>query len=160
MGRWTKVFFKASFLPEQNYLIILAVVVGVLTGYGSVGFIFVLEWLAEFARGEVAYALEIFGPANLVLLPAIGGLMAGPLIQKFAKEARGHGVPEVMTALASRGGRIRKRVATIKVITSSLTIGFGGTAGREGPMVQIGSAIGSTIGQLTKFANVLKNIRD
>ncbi len=151
VGRWTKVFFKASFLPEQNYLIILAVVVGVLTGYGSVGFIFVLEWLAEFARGEVAHALEIFGPANLVLLPAIGGLMAGPLIQRFAKEARGHGVPEVMTALASRGGRIRKRVATIKVITSSLTIGFGGTAGREGPMVQIGSAIGSTIGQLTRL---------
>ena len=151
MGRWTKVFSKASFLPEQNYLIILAVVVGVLTGYGSVGFIFVLEWLAEFARGEVAHALEIFGPANLVLLPAIGGLIAGPLIHKFAKEARGHGVPEVMTALASRGGRIRKRVATIKVITSSFTIGFGGTAGREGPMVQIGSAIGSAVGQWTKL---------
>ncbi|MDP7340588.1 MAG: chloride channel protein, partial [Vicinamibacterales bacterium] len=149
--RWTKVFFRASFLPEQNYLIILAVVVGVLTGYGSVGFIFVLGWIADFARGPVASGLSVFGPASLVLLPALGGLMAGPLIHRFAKEARGHGVPEVMTALASRGGKIRKRVASIKVITSSLTIGFGGTAGREGPMVQIGSAIGSAVGQWTKL---------
>ena len=149
--RWTKVFLRTSFLPEQNYLIILAVIVGVLTGYGSVGFIFVLGWIAEFARGPVASALGVFGPARLVLLPALGGLIAGPLIHRFAKEARGHGVPEVMTALASRGGKIRKRVATIKVISSSLTIGFGGTAGREGPMVQIGSTIGSAVGQLTKL---------
>ena len=151
LWRWTKVFFRTSFLPEQNYLIILAVVVGILTGYGSVGFIFVLEWLSEFARGPVAESLEVFGPANLVLLPALGGLLAGPLIHRFAKEARGHGVPEVMTALATRGGKIRKRVATVKVVTSSLTIGFGGTAGREGPMVQIGSAIGSAVGQWTKL---------
>jgi len=149
--RWTKVFFRTSFLPEQNYLIVLAVVVGILTGYGSVGFILVLERIAEFARGPVASALDVFGPARLVLLPAIGGLIAGPLIHRFAKEARGHGVPEVMTALANRGGKIRKRVATIKVITSSLTIGFGGTAGREGPMVQIGSAIGSAVGQWTRL---------
>ena len=149
--RWTKVFLRTSFLPEQNYLIILAVVVGVLTGYGSVGFIFVLGWIAEFARGPVASVLGVFGPASLVLLPAIGGLLAGPLIHRFAKEALGHGVPEVMTALASRGGKIRKWVATVKVITSSLTIGFGGPAGREGPMVQIGSAIGSAVGQWSKL---------
>ena len=151
--RWTKVFLRTSFLPEQNYLIILAVVVGVLTGYGSVGFIFVLGWITRFAQGPVASVLGVFGPASLVLLPAIGGLIAGPLIHRFAKEARGHGVPEVMTALASRGGKIRKRVATVKVISSSLTIGFGGTAGREGPMVQIGSAIGSAVGQWTKLTS-------
>jgi CIC family chloride channel protein len=149
--RWTKVFLKASFLPEQNYLIVLAIVVGILTGYGSVAFIFVLERIAAFARGPVASAFGVFGPASLVLLPALGGLIAGPLIHRFAKEARGHGVPEVMTALANRGGQIRKRVAAIKVISSSFTIGFGGTAGREGPMVQIGSAIGSTVGQWTKL---------
>ena len=74
--RWTKVFLRTSFLPEQNYLIILAVVVGALTGYGSVGFIFVLGWIAEFARGPVASVLGVFGPASLVLFPAIGGLLA------------------------------------------------------------------------------------
>ena len=147
--RWTKVWLRASFLPEQNYLIILSVVVGVLTGLGSVGFIYVLDAVASFARGPVAGLLSRFGPAQLVLLPALGGLLVGPIVHRFAREAKGHGVPEVMTALASRGGVIRKRVVTVKVIASSLTIGFGGAAGREGPMVQIGSAIGSTVGQWT-----------
>ena len=149
--RWARVWLRSSFLPEQNYLIILAVVVGVITGLGSVGFIYVLELMMSVARGPVAAALGRFGPAQLVLLPAIGGLMVGPLVYRFAREAKGHGVPEVMTALATRGGHIRKRVVTVKVIASSLTIGFGGAAGREGPMVQIGSAIGSTIGQWTRL---------
>ena len=68
----------------------------------------------------------MFGPAQLVLLPALGGLMVGPLIQRFAKEAKGHGVPEVMTALATRGGVIRTRVVMVKIIASSLTIGIRG----------------------------------
>ena len=155
--RWAKVWLRASFLPEQNYLIILAVVVGVLTGLGSVGFIFVLEAVSEFARGPVAGLFSRFGPAQLVLLPAIGGLLVGPIVHRFAREAKGHGVPEVMTALALGGGRIRKRVVTVKVIASSLTIGFGGAAGREGPMVQIGSAIGSTVGQWTRLTT--NNVR-
>ena len=157
MWRWAKVLLRASFLPEQNYLIILSVVVGVLTGFGSVGFIYMLEYVADFARGPVVGLLSRFGPAQLVLLPALGGLLVGHLVTKFAREAKGHGVPEVMIALASRGGRIRKRVAMIKVIASSLTIGFGGAAGREGPMVQIGSAIGSTVGQWTKLTS--NNVR-
>ena len=155
--RWAKVWLRASFLPEQNYLIILSVVVGVLTGLGSVAFIYVLEMVADFARGPVAGLLERFGTAQLVLLPALGGLLVGPLVHYFAREAKGHGVPEVMTALATRGGRIRKRVVTVKVIASSLTIGFGGVAGREGPMVQIGSAIGSTVGQWTHLTS--SNVR-
>ena len=155
--RWATVWLRASFLPEQNYLIILSVVVGVLTGLGSVGFIYVLRWVADFARGPVAATLSGFGSAQLVLLPALGGLMVGPIVYLFAREAKGHGVPEVMTALATRGGRIRKRVVTVKVIASSLTIGFGGAAGREGPMVQIGSAIGSTIGQWTRLTS--NNVR-
>ncbi len=142
---------RASFLTEQNHLIILAVVVGVLTGLGSVGFIYVLQSVAEFARGPVASMFERFGTAQIVLLPALGGLLVGPLVRRFAREAKRHGVPEVMTALATRGGHIRKRVVSVKVIASSLTIGFGGMAGREGPMVQIGSAIGSTVGQWTRL---------
>lgn len=149
--RLAKVWVQSSFLPEQNYLIILAVVVGVVSGLGSVGFIYVLGFMSALARGPVAAMLEQFGPAQMVLLPALGGLIVGPIVYRFASEAKGHGVPEVMTALATRGGNIRKRVVAIKVIASSLTIGFGGAAGREGPMVQIGSAIGSTIGQWTKL---------
>jgi len=147
---WALVWFRSSFLPSQNYLIILAVVTGLLTGLGSVAFIYVLHTIADFARISVGGVLEVFGPASLVLLPAIGGLMVGPIVQRFAKEAKGHGVPEVMTALAVHGGVIRQRVVAVKVVASSLTIGFGGVAGREGPMVQIGAALGSTIGRLAR----------
>ncbi len=151
---WAMVWLRSSFLPSQNYLIILAVIVGVLTGFGSVGFILVLRAISDYAQHQIAAAFDLFGPANLVLLPAIGGLLGGPLIQRFAKEAKGHGVPEVMTALATSGGVIRKRVVAVKVVASSLTLGFGGAAGREGPMVQIGATIGSAIGQ---FARISKN---
>jgi CIC family chloride channel protein len=74
----------------------------------------------------------------------------GPLIYFFARESRGHGVPEVMLAVAERGGRIRPQVAVIKSLASALCIGSGGSVGREGPIVQIGSALGSTLGQVTR----------
>ena len=154
---WAMIWFRSSFLPSQNYLIIIAIAVGLLTGLGSVGFIWILQELAAFARGGVESALAIFGDAGIVLLPAIGGLCVGPLINRYAKEAKGHGVPEVMTALATRGGKIRTRVVAVKVVASSMTIGFGGMAGREGPMVQIGAAIGSTIGQWARLAT--KHVR-
>ena len=148
--RRARVWLRSSFLPEQNYLVILAVVVGVVTGLGSVGFILFIELLADFARGPVAALLERFGPARLVLLPALGGLMVGPLVQRFGPEAKGHGVPEVMTALATRGGHVRKRIVAVKVVAAALTIGFGGAAGRVGPLVQIGSAVGSTVARWTR----------
>ena len=145
---WALVWWERSFLPSQNFLILLAVLIGVLTGLGSVGFIKLLGLVVRFAREGIAGHLAVFGPASLVLLPALGGLVAGVLIQRYAAEARGHGVPEVMTALATRGGRIRLRVAIVKIVASCFTIGFGGAAGREGPMVQIGATLGSTVGQI------------
>ncbi len=146
---WAVLWLRSSFLPSQNYLIILSIGIGLLTGLGSVGFIKLLDALSAFAQGSLASGLGLFGAANLVLLPAVGALLAGPIMSRFAPEARGHGVPEVMTALAT-GGVIRRRVVVVKVLASALTIGFGGAAGREGPMVQIGSAVGSMIGQLSR----------
>jgi CIC family chloride channel protein len=70
------------------------------------------------------------------------------LIYFFAREAKGHGVPEVMLSVAQRGGRIRPAVAVVKALASALCIGSGGSVGREGPIVQIGSALGSTVGQV------------
>src|SRR5690606_3497808 len=83
----------------------------------------------------------------LPLIPMLGGLCVGPIIHYFASEARGHGVTEVINAVARLGGIIRPRVAVVKTVASAICIGSGGSAGREGPIVQIGSAIGSTIGQ-------------
>jgi CIC family chloride channel protein len=90
--------------------------------------------------GQVAWYWKI-------AVPALGGLIVGPLIYFFAREARGHGVPEVMKAVALRGGIIRGRIVSVKALASALSIGTGGSVGREGPIVQIGSAFGSSLGQ-------------
>jgi CIC family chloride channel protein len=86
------------------------------------------------------------------IIPALGGALVGPIVYKYAQETRGHGVPEVMSAVALRGGIIRPRVAVAKAVASAISLGSGGSAGREGPIVQIGSAIGSTIGQVFKMS--------
>jgi len=88
----------------------------------------------------------------IVLVPAVGGLIVGPLVYFLAREAKGHGVPEVMEAVALRQGVIRPRLVIVKSLASAITIGTGGSVGREGPIVQIGSAIGSTIGQILKVS--------
>jgi len=116
------------------------------------------EGLAEMLdEGLLAEASDPLHLANgmpwwqRILIPAAGGLLVGPLIYFFAREARGHGVPEVMKAVALRGGIIRARVVAIKALASALSIGSGGSVGREGPIVQIGSAFGSSVGQLFKL---------
>ncbi|HEY2284372.1 MAG TPA: chloride channel protein, partial [Streptosporangiaceae bacterium] len=128
-------------------MFLLALVVGAGSGLGAVAFrylIFFFTWLAtghdEFGQqGRTASAhLPWLGLGFFVLIPAIGGLLYGPLIYRFAREARGHGVPEVMIAVADNGGRIRPQVSVVKALASAICIGAGGSVGREGPIVQIG----------------------
>jgi len=87
----------------------------------------------------------------LIALPALGGLIVGPIVASVAPETKGHGVPEVLEALLLKAGRIRSRVALVKVVVSSITIGSGGSAGREGPIAQIGASVGSLLGRLAKL---------
>jgi CIC family chloride channel protein len=87
----------------------------------------------------------------MILVPALGGLIVGILIHRYAPEAKGHGVPEVMASVDFSGGRIRPQVVLIKALASAVCIGSGGSAGREGPIVQMGSATGSTIAQSLRF---------
>lgn len=105
-------------------------------------------WLAETSDPLViASSLEWYWR---LLVPALGGVVVGPLIYFFAREAKGHGVPEVILAVAQRGGVIRGRVVAIKALASAISIGSGGSVGREGPIVQIASALCSSIGQFLK----------
>jgi CIC family chloride channel protein len=136
-------------------------VVGAGAGVGAAGFrwlIYAFTWLAtghdQFGQqGRVASVhLAWFGPYFVVVVPVIGGLLYGPLLQRFAPEARGHGVPEVMVAVAENGGRIRPPVALVKALASALCIGTGGSVGREGPIVQIGSALASSLGQAVRVS--------
>jgi chloride channel protein, CIC family len=132
---------------EGVILLTTAVAVGAGTGIGAVLFIRLIAFIQQVF---FVSSVSAFGLSNIwifAIAPAIGGILAGPIIAYFAKEAKGHGVPEVMQAIALRGGRIRPRVVIAKVIASALCIGSGGSAGREGPIVQVGSALGSTIGQ-------------
>ena len=133
---------------SENFAgIALAVLVGIGAGFGAVAFWKVIEfssWLF-FNRGAIWFGF--LGEYYVIILPAIGGLIFGPIIYFFAREARGEGPPEIMEAVAARGGRIRIRVAAVKVLVSSICIGSGGSVGREGPIVQIGGSIGSTLGQ-------------
>ncbi|MBK5925781.1 chloride channel protein [Rhodobaculum claviforme] len=100
-----------------------------------------------------AEALMPLGPWGpfVILVPVIGGLGVVWLTQTFAPEARGHGVPEVMDAIYHREGQIRPVVAIAKSLASALSIGSGAAVGREGPIIQIGSSFGSTMGQLTRL---------
>lgn len=136
--------------PSETIIVLAtAIVVGLGTGLGAIGFIWLIDQFKLFFLGTVQAWLGIWlGGLAIIFIPALGGLVAGPLIHKFAREAKGHGVPEVMQAIALQGGRIRPAVVVIKALASAACIGSGGSAGREGPIVQIGSAIGSVTGQL------------
>lgn len=137
-------------IPEELIIVTTALFVGLGTGLGAVAFIWLLARINDLstilkgALGEVA---------GLLIGMAVAGLVVGAMIERWAREAKGHGVPEVMEAVAMRGGRIRPRVALVKVLASSITIGSGGSAGREGPIVQVGSTLGSTVGQMLRFAD-------
>jgi len=114
------------------------------------GLRYLIHLIQVIATTHGKYSLEVL--ANLpwyqkLLMPAIGGLLVGPIVTFFSKEVKGHGVPEVMESIILRNGVIRPRVVLAKIVASSICIGSGGSSGREGPIVQIGSAIGSTVGQ-------------
>jgi len=155
-----KTFFEKLQLSETNSLIVLSVFVGLATGFSALGFIALIEYFNHLFFGLTdqiltqAVGRTVPGEYKFYfpLIPMIGGLLVGPIVFKFAREAKGHGVPEVMNAVARLGGIIRPRVAAAKAVASAICIGSGGSAGREGPIIQIGSAIGSTIGQMFRMS--------
>ena len=157
---WTR-SSAATLRGSRLGLVVMALVVGVGAGFGAVGFrwlIFAFTWLAtgyqQFGQQGRIPSLHLpwLGIWFLLVIPVVGGLLYGPLIQRFAQEARGHGVPEVMLAVAENGGRIRPPVTAVKALASAVCIGTGGSVGREGPIVQIGSAFASTMGQLVRMS--------
>ncbi len=131
--------------------LVLASLIGIVTGFLLVAFVKVIDFCRFFFFETIPSLLTWMGPYSLILIPAIGGLLVGPIVTYLASEAKGHGVPEVMKAVTLQGGRIRPVVVIAKAIASALAIGSGASVGREGPIVQIGSALGSNIGQAFKL---------
>ena len=134
-------------IPELTPGIILVILVGLASGMGAVIFKWMITWFQRgfFEGGEVA--LSFLGRYYVVLIPAVGGLLVGLLVYFLAREAKGHGVPEVMIAVNARGGRMKRWGSVVQTLASSICIGSGGSVGLHGPVVHIGSAIGSALGQ-------------
>jgi len=136
-------------LEGEYFLILVSIVIGAATGLFAHLFYNLIEYARELAYGFGDHPGLYGGHVwMLVILPAVGALAVGYITHYFAREAKGHGVPEVMDAMCRRGSVIRPRVAGAKALASALTIGSGGSAGAEGPIVQIGAAVGSGIGQV------------
>lgn len=144
-----RVLMTRSPKANNTLTILLAGTVGVLAGVCAALFSISIEWvthstlLEAVALGQVTW----YGKVVLVACPMVGLFVVSWFTRRYAPEAQGHGVPEVITAVARNNGVIRPQVALVKALASGLCIGTGGSVGREGPIVQIGSALGSTAGQ-------------
>jgi chloride channel protein, CIC family len=138
---------------------LIAIVVGVVTGCGAIffrGLISLVHNLLFLGHISTLYDANIHTPpspwgALIILVPVIGGMGVVFLVKTFAPEARGHGVPEVMDAIFYNEGRIRPVVAIVKSLASALAIGSGAAVGREGPIIQIGASLGSSLGGILRL---------
>jgi len=152
--------FSAITRREYIFMIVMGGIAGAVGGFGAIGFRFLILALSQLGWGSVTgmqgsnlLNMALAAPFWIkILLPAAGGLVVGITVYFFAQEAKGHGVPEVMEAVALKDGRMRVRVVFAKAFASAVCIGTGGSVGREGPIVQIGSAISSAIGKWVKMS--------
>lgn len=137
----------------------LAILVGIVAGFGAVIFRAMIAFIHNlFFLGRLSLTYDTnthtpagpWGPA-IILVPVLGAAAVSYLVKNFAPEAKGHGVPEVMDAIYYNRGRIRPVVAAVKSLASAISIATGGSVGREGPIIQIGSSFGSTLGQLIRM---------
>jgi CIC family chloride channel protein len=138
--------FKTS---EHIFMIVVPVIIGILGGFGAYILRYLIHFFQKILWGNESYSGTWY---LTILIPAGGAFIVGLIIHYFSKEAKGHGVPEVMEAISLKNGVIRPRVVASKAVASALTIASGGSVGREGPIIQIGSAIGSTLGQIFKLS--------
>jgi len=151
---WIKAAFQRFSISGPTLTVLLAGVVGALAGCGAAVFTWLIELVSSetIERGLAAAANNRLWLVTLIVIPALGLLAVSWFTRRYAPEAQGHGVPEVITAVARHDGVVRPQVALVKILASGFCIGTGGSIGREGPIVQIGSALGSTAGQWFKLS--------
>lgn len=141
-------------VPAMWLTIGLSCLIGIAAGCGAAAFTVLIETVSQLTVGRTLERVALHPAWNVLLLatPALGLLFVSWFTRRFAPEAQGHGVPEVIVAVARRDGIIRPRVSIVKILASAISIGTGGSVGREGPIVQIGSAVGSVFGQWFKLS--------
>ena len=151
----TTALFERAKMTEHTFMILVAIIIGVVAGFSAIGIRALIKFFSQISfpgSGDLLQNIIATPWYLIIIIPVIGGLIVGPLIYYFAPEAKGHGVPEVMQAILLKGGKIRGRVAVVKAVASAITIGTGGSVGREGPIIQIGSSLGSVIGQFLRVS--------
>jgi CIC family chloride channel protein len=165
-GWFPQIFHYRSDFRGQARLLALATLVGIVAGVGAIGFYLATQVVEHYALGEVvgyhsqprpageprlpgvSSSATPFRPWLLLLIPTLGGLASGLLVFTVAPEAEGHGTDSVIKAYHHRQGQIRPRVPLVKIVASAITIGSGGSGGREGPIAQIGAGFGSLLSNL------------
>ncbi|MCE9544309.1 MAG: chloride channel protein [Planctomycetia bacterium] len=186
-GRQLRWWWLASWLPQylmqdqrriraQGRLLALSVLVGIVAGLAAILFFLATRVVEHYALDVVAGyqpsvrpagEVEIswlpavtrpFRPWLLLVIPTIGGLLSGAIVFTFAPEAEGHGTDSVIEAYHQHQGRIRPRVPLVKIVASALTIGTGGSGGREGPIAQIGAGFGSLLATLLRLTTTERRI--
>ena len=165
--------FPSQTVRDVGRLLGLCALVGIVAGFGAVAFYCLLDLGKHFFLGEVV-GYTPPGPGGegpllplpeveftrwlLLIVPCVGGLLSGIIVYTFAPEAEGHGTDAAIDTFHHRGGQVRARVPLIKCICSVLTIGTGGSGGREGPIAQIGSGFGSLLGKWLKLTTYERRI--
>lgn len=141
-------YFQTS---HTTGLVALSLLVGAGSGLGAVLYVYMIEWAKKLFMGGSHSLMPAIGPLWIVVSTSLGGLVCGLLVYYLAGGKGGDGVPDIMASVAENGGKLRAGFAITKIITSAITIGSGGSAGREGPMVQVGACLGSSIGQILRL---------
>jgi len=158
---------------SRTKIVFYCILVGLIAGGGAIFFHFLCQLFHHLFLGKLAgyypphpagesplFPVEPTSPNRLILLilPALGGIVSGWLVYKYAPEAEGHGTDAVIEAYHRKQGHIRSRIPFIKTIASAFTLGSGGSGGREGPIAQIGAGFGSFLGRALKLSEKERRI--
>ena len=169
LRRFTK-YFEFKFTGRWMFYSLL---IGIVSGLGAIFFYYLQEWIQQISLnnfagyypplpgGESNHATDFILPLHrwwLLIIPTVGGLISGFLVYTWAPEAEGHGTDGVIKAFHLERGIIRARVPIIKTLASAVTIGTGGSAGREGPIAQIGAGFGSLLATKLKLPDTERRI--
>jgi len=138
---------ERNVIKKQVILYTLGALIGVVSGFTAILFRLLI---LSISRGFVIIP-QVLGLWGWVILPVLGGFIVAFIVTRYAPEAKGHGVPEVMEAYSIHGGKIRFRVPILKGLASAICIGSGGSCGREGPIAQIGAGAGAVIASVLEL---------
>ncbi len=159
----TKKIFEIEYLKK---ITIIGITVGIIAGIGAIIFYEALNFCTHYFLGygagfyppkpgvsieEITKWKAPENPFRLIIVMTLGGLLSGLIVYSFAPEAEGHGTDAAIRSYHREGGRVRARIPLIKTIASAITIGSGGSAGREGPTAQISAGYGSIVATLLRL---------